>query len=282
MNNLGHIRKIYKKKLDDAGIIDSYQESIALLSFSLGISDLKIISENNLSISDNQLKRIDLIFSKRLSKIPLAYITNEKNFNRYKFYVNENVLIPRFETEELVDNFLKFYRNSKTKGKRLIDIGTGSGIIPIILQKELPTLEYFGIEISLSAIKVAKRNIYLHKSKINLLNESIKESKIASIDFVLSNPPYIKSNILKNLSHEVKNEPKIALDGGKNGARVIKEIFEWEQNINKNNAVYLLLEIDEEIYKITKKLAEKFYPNNKIEFIEDMNKNLRFISISEN
>ena len=67
-------------------------------------------------------------------------------------------------------------RNSKTKGKRLIDIGTGSGIIPIILQKELPNLEYFGIEISLSAIKVAKRNIYLHKSKINLLNESIKET----------------------------------------------------------------------------------------------------------
>ena len=168
MNNLGHIRKIYKKKLDDAGITDSYHESIALLSFSLGVSDLKIISENNLSISDNEMKRIDLIFSKRLSRIPLAYITNEKVFNKYKFYVNENVLIPRFETEELIDNFLRFYRNSKTNGKRLIDIGTGSGIIPIILQKEIPTLEFFGIEVSISAIKVAKRNICLHLSLIHI------------------------------------------------------------------------------------------------------------------
>ena len=109
----------------------------------------------------------------------------------------------------------------------------------------------------------SKKNIFIHKSKITLINDEIKNSKLDSIDFVLSNPPYIKSANLSNLPIDVKNEPSLALDGGTNGIEVIKEIFEWESEINKNNASYILIEIDSQIYEETKILTNKYYPNKK-------------------
>ena len=222
MKNLAYLKNFYKKKLMDAGIIDYDQEIISLLSYSLKKSNIEIITENNFLVAENYLVQIDKVFSKRIKGVPLSYITNERVFFNEKFYVNENVLIPRFETEELV--------------KRLLDIGTGSGVIPIILEKKIPNLEFYALEKSSKAIEVAKKNIFTHQSKINLINDEIKNSKLDSIDFVLSNPPYIKTANLSNLPIDVKNEPSLALDGGKNGIEVIKEIFEWESEINKNNA----------------------------------------------
>ena len=281
MKNLAYLKKFYKKKLMDAGIIDYDQETISLLSYSLKKSNIEIITENNFLVSENHLIQIDKFISKRIKGIPLAYITNERVFFNEKFYVNENVLIPRFETEELVKKFIDFYKDSKIKGKRLLDIGTGSGVIPIILEKKIPNLEFYALDKSSKAIEVAKKNIFTHQSKINLINDEIKNSKLNSIDFVLSNPPYIKTANLSNLPIDVKNEPSLALDGGKNGIEVIKEIFEWESEINKNNASYILIEIDRQIYEETKNLTDKYYPNKKTTFIKDLNSNIRFISITE-
>ena len=86
--------------------------------------------------------------------------------------------------------------------------------------------------------------------------------------------------MIEKLSEEVKNEPKIALDGGKYGINVIKEIFNWEKNINKNKASIILIEIDESIKNKVKELSEKFYPHMKIKFIADLNKNTRFLSVT--
>ena len=110
MKNLAYLKKFYKKKLMDAGIIDYAQETISLLSYSLKKSNIEIITENNFLVSENNLIQIDNFISKRIKGIPLAYITNERVFFNEKFYVNENVLIPRFETEELVKKFIDFYK----------------------------------------------------------------------------------------------------------------------------------------------------------------------------
>ena len=115
MKNLAYLKKFYKKKLMDAGIIDYDQETISLLSYSLKKSNIEIITENNFLVSENHLIQIDKFISKRIKGIPLAYITNERVFFNEKFYVNENVLIPRFETEELVKKFIDFYKDSKIK-----------------------------------------------------------------------------------------------------------------------------------------------------------------------
>ena len=117
------------------------------------------------------------------------------------------------------------------------------------------------------------------ESKIKLTLEDIKNSKINNIDFVVSNPPYIKSDIIKKLSKEVKSEPIIALDGGENGIEVIEDIFIWEKNINKNKASIIFIEIDESIMKNVRELTGKFYPNKKINFLKDLNNNIRFLSI---
>lgn len=267
MTTLGDAKKKALNKLVEAKIVDEIYELISLLSYSLGKSEIDIVTEDQITLSQNQLFNIEKNINRRISGEPLSYITNIKKFYNEEFYINNKVLVPRFETEELIDFFLKLVSKEKTIKKRLLDIGTGSGVISIILEKEMPSLEIYAIEKSKEAFEVAKTNMKNKNSKIKLIQEDIKNSKLYNIDFVVSNPPYIKSDIIENLSEEVKREPRIALDGGKEGINVIEDIFIWEKNINKNKASIILIEIDESIIKNVKKLSEKFYTNKKIEFI---------------
>jgi|TARA_B110000263_G_scaffold114883_1_gene100136 release factor glutamine methyltransferase len=279
MTTLGDAKKKALNKLVEAKIVDEIYELISLLSYSLGKSEIDIVTEDQITLSQNQLFNIEKNINRRISGEPLSYITNIKKFYNEEFYINNKVLVPRFETEELIDFFLKLVSKEKTIKKRLLDIGTGSGVISIILEKEMPSLEIYAIEKSKEAFEVAKTNMKNKNSKIKLIQEDIKNSKLYNIDFVVSNPPYIKSDIIENLSEEVKREPRIALDGGKEGINVIEDIFIWEKNINKNKASIILIEIDESIIKNVKKLSEKFYTNKKIEFIRDLSNNTRFLSI---
>ena len=279
MTTLGDAKKKALNKLVEAKIVDEIYELISLLSYSLGKSEIDIVTEDQITLSQNQLFNIEKNINRRISGEPLSYITNIKKFYNEEFYINNKVLVPRFETEELIDFFLKLVSKEKTIKKRLLDIGTGSGVISIILEKEMPSLEIYAIEKSKEAFEVAKTNMKNKNSKIKLIQEDIKNSKLYNIDFAVSNPPYIKSDIIENLSEEVKREPRIALDGGKEGINVIEDIFIWEKNINKNKASIILIEIDESIIKNVKKLSEKFYTNKKIEFIRDLSNNTRFLSI---
>jgi len=279
MTTLRNAKKKALNKLVEAKIVDEIYELISLLSYSLGKSEIDIVTEDQITLSQNQLFNIEKNINRRISGEPLSYITNIKKFYNEEFYINNKVLVPRFETEELIDFFLKLVSKEKTIKKRLLDIGTGSGVISIILEKEMPSLEIYAIEKSKEAFEVAKTNMKNKNSKIKLIQEDIKNSKLYNIDFVVSNPPYIKSDIIENLSEEVKREPRIALDGGKEGINVIEDIFIWEKNINKNKASIILIEIDESIIKNVKKLSEKFYTNKKIEFIRDLSNNTRFLSI---
>jgi release factor glutamine methyltransferase len=281
MTTLGDAKKKALSKLIESKIVDANYELLSLLSYSLRKSEIDIVTEDQLILNENQLIIIETNINRRISGEPLSYITTKKIFYNEEFYINNKVLVPRFETEELIDIFIKSIDKYKVSKKRLLDIGTGSGVIPIIIEKEIPGLEIFAIDISQEAFEVAKTNIKDKKSKIKLTLEDIKNTKLSNIDFVLSNPPYIKTQLIENLSEEVKQEPKIALDGGKYGINVIKEIFNWEKNINKNKASIILIEIDESIKSKVKELSEQFYPQMKINFILDLNKNIRFLSVTD-
>lgn len=280
MTTLGDAKKKALSKLIESKIVDENYELLSLFSYSLGKSEIDILSEGQIILNKNQLMIIENNINRRILGEPLSYITNKKIFYNEEFYINNKVLVPRFETEELIDIFIKSIDKEKVSNKRLLDIGTGSGVISIIIEKEIPGLEIFAIDKSQEALNVAKTNIKNKKSNIKLKLEDIKNSKLSNIDFVLSNPPYIKTQLIEKLSEEVKNEPKIALDGGKYGINVIKEIFNWEKNINKNKASIILIEIDESIKNKVKELSEKFYPHMKIKFIADLNKNTRFLSVT--
>tara|TARA_B110000438_G_scaffold281001_1_gene306753 strand:- start:2991 stop:3836 length:846 start_codon:yes stop_codon:yes gene_type:complete len=279
MTTLGDAKKKALNKFIEAKIVDKHYELISIFSYSLGKSELDIVMEDKVILEQNQLINLDKNINRRISGEPLSYITNNKKFYNEEFYINNKVLVPRFETEELIDFFLKLVKKENTKNKKLLDIGTGSGVISLIIEKEIPNLKIYAIEKSKEAFEVAKTNMENKESKIKLTLEDIKNSKLNNINFVVSNPPYIKSDIIQKLSEEVKREPRIALDGGKNGIKVIEDIFIWEKNVNKNNASIILIEIDESIMKNVKELTEKFYFNKKINFIKDLNNNIRFLYI---
>ena len=279
MITIGEIKKKIITLLNDNNILDSQFEAISMISFSLGINNQKAIIENDLEISNEENRTINKLLEKRINGYPLAYLINEKIFFNEKFFVNKNVLIPRQETEELIEYFFSLNSKESMKNRNILDIGTGSGVISIICKKKYPHSNLLSIDKSQGAIEVAKKNADIKNVFIQFFLDKIETCKIDNIDFVISNPPYLKQSILKNLQTEVLKEPKYALDGGVDGLKIINKIFEWEKNINKNNALQIIIEIDENIKHESKKLAESFYPNKKVQIIDDIAKKPRILSI---
>jgi len=280
MITIGEIKKKIIRELISKNIPDSQFEAISIISYSLRIDKKEVITENNFEISNKEKDLIYKILKERLEGNPLAYLINEKYFFNKKFYINKNVLIPRQETEEVIEYFFSINKKQSMKNKNILDIGTGSGIIPIICKKEYPESNLFSIDQSKEAIEVAKKNAYLQNVLINFECNKIENCRLDKIDFVISNPPYIKEEKLISLQQEVLKEPKSALNGGVDGLSVIKNIFEWEKNINKNKALQIIIEIDENIKDESKNLAQSFYVNRKVEVINDISKKPRILSIS--
>ena len=280
MITIGEIKKKIIRELISKNIPDSQFEAISIISYCLRIDKKEVITENNFEISNKEKDLIYKILKERLEGNPLAYLINEKYFFNKKFYINKNVLIPRQETEEVIEYFFSINKKQSMKNKNILDIGTGSGIIPIICKKEYPESNLFSIDQSKEAIEVAKKNAYLQNVLINFECNKIENCGLDKIDFVISNPPYIKEEKLISLQKEVLKEPKSALNGGVDGLSVIKNIFEWEKNINKNKALQIIIEIDENIKDESKNLAQSFYVNRKVEVINDISKKPRILSIS--
>ena len=174
---------------------------------------------------------------------PISKIINKKSFWKDNFYVNKFVLDPRPETEGIIEEAIKIYKNNKTHFK-ILDIGTGSGAIAISLAREFENAEIVAIDISEDAIKVANKNIKDRNldKRINLKKTTFENIE-DDFDLIVSNPPYLTQKEIKNLANEIKKfEPKIALFGGKDGLDFYRG---FSKKINKNlrNGGYLILEI---------------------------------------
>ena len=175
-------------------------------------------------VSESDLKRWNTIISELKTEKPIQYITGEAWFYGYRFEVNENTLIPRPETEELVEWIISEIPNSNSKNLTILDIGTGSGCIPISLKKEIPTADVFTIDVSEKAIATAKKNALDNNAEVDFIHQNILEvDNLAELtthnsqltthfDVIVSNPPYVR-NLEK---HEIKKnvldyEPHLAL-----------------------------------------------------------------------
>lgn len=146
-----------------------------------------------------------------------------KEFMKLKFEVNKSVLIPREDTEVLVQEILDVFKNKKNL--KILDMCTGSGCIAISLAKYLDsTCSIDAVDLSTDALEVAKRNATLNKVTVNFINSNLFENVISKYDVIVSNPPYIKKDDIKNLQAEVKREPMMALDGGEDGLLFYREI----------------------------------------------------------
>tara|TARA_B100001093_G_scaffold512970_1_gene583910 strand:- start:531 stop:1376 length:846 start_codon:yes stop_codon:yes gene_type:complete len=233
-----------------------------------------LINLNQKICAKHESKYSDLI-KRRSNNEPVAYICEEKEFWSKNFFVNNNTLIPRPETELMVEKLVKIFKDKRIS---ILDIGTGSGCILISLLSELKNSKGVGIDISKNAVLIAKKNAKRHKMQhnTNFFNKSLASNFIQKFDLIVSNPPYIMSKDIKNLNDDIKKyEPRIALDGGNDGLDLIKKIIYKTKNILKFKGK-LALEIGNEQNKKVSTILEK--NNFKIEHaIKDYKDNVRCV-----
>ena len=217
---------------------------------------------------NNKLKNKDIIKFKnylirRYKKEPIAYILGYKHFWKHKFLINKSVLIPRPDTELIIEETLRHL--PKDKSKKILDVGTGSGCIVISLLKERPKCIATAIDISKNAINIAKTNAKLHQleNKINFIIIDVDKYKSNYYDLVVSNPPYVSNIELNRLDDDIKfHEPMSALSGGHNGFKELKKVIIKSKKLLKINGK-LILEIGYKQKNISIKILKEngFYIN---------------------
>ena len=233
-----------------------------------------LINLNQKICAKHESKYSDLI-KRRSNNEPVAYICEEKEFWSKNFFVNNNTLIPRPETELMVEKLVKIFKDKRIS---ILDIGTGSGCILISLLSELKNSKGVGIDISKNAVLIAKKNAKRHKMQhnTNFFNKSLASNFIQKFDLIVSNPPYIMSKDIKNLNDDIKKyEPRIALDGGNDGLDLIKKIIYKSKEILKVNGL-LALEIgNEQNKKVSKILIDNNFRIKHV--IKDYKNNVRSV-----
>ena len=234
-----------RENVKNAEIVSANLDAELILARVLGIERTTLHAYPNRRLTRQQVFHANNWLNKRLKRIPLAYIFHEKEFFGRKFYINESVLVPRPETETLIEVTKELAQNND----KILDVGTGSGIIPATLKLELPkTVEIFVSDISLHALAVANLNIKRLTSKEIQLFESNLLDKIPSeilsqITILTANLPYVDRNWVNfEAQNELHHEPQIALYAEKNGLELIFSLLEQAQDLP--NLQKIILEAD--------------------------------------
>ena len=229
------------KILEKSSSVSSKLDSEILLSEVIKKNRQYLLLNSNEELKKENIKSFDYLVKRRKKGEPIAYLINKKEFWKQNFYINQNVLIPRPDTETLVEETLKLFNvNSKLN---MLDIGTGSGCILLSILKERRNFFGTGIDISKKAINVARFNAKMHQlsNRVKFYNSDVDKFLIGKYDLVVSNPPYIKRQDLKYLEVDVKGfEPKLALDGGKDGFSKITKVISKTSTLLKKNGRFIL------------------------------------------
>jgi release factor glutamine methyltransferase len=248
-----------EQELKKTNNLNSRLDSEILVSHLINIPRENIYSKLKEDLHLDKVEKLKQLVSRRAKKEPIAYILNNKEFWSTNFYVDRSVLIPRPETEVLIDLLLSKISN-KNKYLDVLDIGTGSGCILISLLKELKKARGVGVDKSSKAIAIAKKNSFLNKidNRICFKNISLEQINFdKKFDIIVSNPPYLSNVSLKNLDFDIRlYEPKAALQGGVQGVDLLNKIIYLASKILKINGL-LALEIgDNQFHILAKYLKE--------------------------
>ena len=233
--------------------------------------DWKLLKEK---YNDKKLEKVVKLIEK---DYPIQYLIGNVDFYGYDILVKKGVLIPRFETEGLLEETIKLLKEYKMDDISVLDIGTGTGCIPVVLKKELPRLEITSIDINGKAIKLAKLNASNYNVNINLIKKSVFRYKpINKYSLIISNPPYVDKT--EEVGPEIKYEPANAIFADHEGLKfyeyIIKNASKWttEENI-------LAFEIGCNQGSYLKKYAKEYYPKAKIVLKKDLSERDRYLFI---
>ena len=230
----------------------------------------------------DQLPVLESLVERRINREPLSYITGKTEFFKRQFTVDERVLIPRPESEQLVVQAIDYVRKCGIENPRVADVGTGSGAIAISIALEMPSAEVFATDISSEALEVAHMNARRLGAEVKFAQGNLLGPLQGKFDIIVSNPPYIKSHVIKSLEAEITREPRIALDGGPDGIKVIAPLLEEIQRMLKPSYSAAYVEIDPPIAEIVLKTTQAKFPYAEVSILTDLAGLIRCISIENN
>lgn len=255
--------------LNQAKIPSAILDAEVLLFYVLKKSKEFIFTNPELKITKTQEKKYESLIKRRVKFEPVAYLTGKKEFYGLEFTVNKNVLIPRPETELLVEEVIKYVGH---KNITITDVGCGSGAIAISLKKHLPKTKIIATDISQLAINVAKKNANLNKVVIKFIKTNLISNVSDNIDIIVANLPYVpeEERKIKNIfSAPLKYEPINGLYGGKYGLDIYEKLFQQVNNL-KIKPKALFCEIGSTYTKKTLALVKTFFTGSKIEIKKDL------------
>jgi release factor glutamine methyltransferase len=253
---------ILKKK----SILSAKLDSEILMAKALGKKREYIILNNDKILKEQNLEYFKQLVQERATRKPVAYLLNKKFFWNSEFYVNKNTLIPRPDTEIILEQILKFTKNKNYLN--ILDIGVGSGCILLSVLKERKNFYGTGIDISRKSLDICKMNAkkLLLNRRVKFFKSDVDKFAIGKYDLIVSNPPYISRCDLKYLENDViKFEPKLALDGGLDGLSVIRKVIKKSSELLKKNGKFILEIGFDQKNKVIKLLNNKgFYINSTV------------------
>lgn len=269
--------------LEQNNIEDSIIKAKRLMKYMLKKTSSQIIFDIDNSVEKYEETQYLEYINQIINGKPLQYITHEQEFMGFKFYVDENVLIPQPDTETLVERAIEIVKDAQpiTENIDVLDMCTGSGAIAVSIAKLCKNIKIYALDISDEALEIAKKNAFENEANVEFFKSDMFEniSKNAKFDLIVSNPPYIKENVISTLSKDVQNEPLIALSGGIDG-------LDFYRIIANNTYKYLkyqgkvLVEIGYDQEESVENLFEQTHQYDKIRCIKDLSGNDRVIEIS--
>ena len=229
--------------------------TIRLLQKVLNKDKQYLIINDNVDLLEKDERKFKEYIQKIKLGTPLQYVTNSQSFMNIDFYVDENVLIPQPDTENLVEEVIEI--SKRIKANSILDLCTGSGAIGVSIAKYMENANVVMSDISAEALNIAKKNAILNKvdDKCSFINSDLFENINSKFDIIVSNPPYIETEEIKKLSKEVQSEPRLALDGGEDGLMFYRRIISNASMYLKDEG-YLALEIGYNQSKEVQKILE--------------------------
>ena len=260
------------QKLESAGIPDARLEAEVMVMNVLRMPRQAIFAEQEREVSEQQQVALDELLKRRYTREPLAYILGQREFYGINVVLTPAVLIPRPESEGLVEHALFMaMMGMESTDLTIADVGTGSGAIAINLAMHLPMGRIFAVDISDSVLDVAAYNIRAHGvgDRVSLAIGDLLDAVPEPLDLIVANLPYIPTDRISTLQPEVQKEPVLALDGGADGLDLIRRLLVQAENKLKSHGI-ILLEMDPDQVPVVAELALQHFPKGSTDVEQDL------------